>query len=335
MRVTGQYTKAENHMVKNKPKLLDHVSSAIRTRHYSIRTEEAYRGWIKRFILFHHKRHPKEMGEVEINQFLSYLAEKKNVSASTQNQALSAIIFLYKHVLNRDIGDIGDVVWAKKSKRLPVVFTKQEVKAIMNHLTGVNWIMATLLYGAGLRLMECMRLRVKDIDFSSNQIIIRDGKGDKDRITMLPQAVKKALSEHLIRVKKIHAKDLKNGYGAVYLPYALQRKYFNANKEWGWQYVFPSSQFSIDPRSGVKRRHHLSESVLPRALRNVLREIYIYKKASCHTFRHSFATHLLESGYDIRSVQELLGHKNLNTTMIYTHVLNRGGRGVRSPADLL
>lgn len=326
------YTKT-NYKIKNKPKLLDQVRSATRTRHYSIRTEEAYTAWIKRFILFHNKRHPNEMGESEINQFLSYLAEKKNVSASTQNQALCAIIFLYKHVLKKDIGDLGDLTWAKKSKRLPVVLTREEVKAIMDNLSGTHWLMATMLYGAGLRLMECLRLRVKDIDFALNQIIVRDTKGSKDRVTMLPQITKKPLKKHLEKGKKIHEKDLENGCGTVYLPYALERKYPNASREWKWQYVFPATKISVDPRTGIKRRHHIYETVLQKAVKTAIRKAGIAKQVSCHTFRHSFATHLLEDGHDIRTIQELLGHKNLKTTMIYTHVLNQGGKGVRSPAD--
>ncbi|MFH1006279.1 MAG: integron integrase [Candidatus Latescibacterota bacterium] len=322
-------------MNERKPKLLDRVREAIRTRHYSLRTEEAYVGWIKRFILFHHKRHPSEMGEPEINAFLSHLAVAGKVSASTQNQALCAIVFLYKHVLKQELGDLGEVVWAKKPKRLPVVFTGEEVKAVLNQLSGTNWIMAMLLYGSGLRLMECLRLRVKDVDFNYNQIAVRDAKGERDRGTMLPQNVKRPLKEHLKKVKEVHEADLKNGYGTVYLPYALERKYPNVNREWGWQYVFPASQLSIDPRSGAKRRHHLGEKVLQRAVKAAILTAGINKHASCHTFRHSFATHLLEAGHDIRTIQELLGHKDVTTTMIYTHVVNRGGMGVKSPADFL
>ena len=318
-----------------KPKLLDRLRSAIRTRHYSIRTEEAYTSWVKRFILFHNKRHPRDMGEKEINQFLSYLAEEKNVASSTQNQALCAIIFLYKHVLKIEIGDLGDLARAKKPKRLPVVLSHREIKAILDKLSGIHWLMAVLLYGAGLRLMECLRLWVKDIDFDLNQIVVRDAKGGKDRVTMLPQIAREPLKEHLKQVKKIHQEDLKNNHGSVYLPYALQNKYPGAENEWGWKYVFPSKRISRDPRSGLKRRHHLSEHVLARALKKAVRQTRIHKKATCHSLRHSFATHLLEAGYDIRTIQELLGHKNLQTTMVYTHILKKGGKGVCSPADTL
>ena len=320
---------------RNKPKLLDQVRAAIRTRHYSRRTEKAYLGWIKRFILFHNKRHPAEMSAVEISQFLSHLALKENVAASTQNQALYAIIFLYKNVLDREIGEIDNIVWAKKPKKLPVVFTKTEVKTVIKQLSGVKWIMANLLYGAGLRLMECLRLRVQDIDFEYNQIIIRDAKGQKDRVTVLPEIVKEALEKHLEKVKRLHEKDLVQGFGEVYLPYALERKYTNANKQWKWQYIFPSEKLSIDPRSGKKRRHHLDESVLQRTVKEAIRQAGINKNGNCHTFHHSFATHLLEDGYDIRTVQELLGHEDVSTTMVYTHVMKKGGLGVKSPADKL
>jgi integron integrase len=318
-----------------KTKLLDQVRHAIRARHYSIRTEEAYVNWIKRFVLFHNKRHPQEMGVEEINQFLSHLAVKNNVAASTQNQAMCAILFLYKNILNRDLGRIDNLVWAKKPKRLPVVLTREEVKQLLAQLSGVKWLMANLLYGSGLRLMECLRLRVKDIDFGYRQIIIRDAKGQKDRVTMLPQKLIEPLQQQIRKLKKLHDQDLQNGFGAVWLPGALEKKYPNAIREFGWQYVFPSSTLSIDPRSGRKQRHHVGENVLPRALKEAIRKARIHKKASCHTLRHSFATHLLEDGYDIRTVQELLGHKSLDTTMIYTHVLNRGGLSVRSPADSL
>ena len=318
-----------------KPKLLDQVRSAIRTRHYSIRTEQAYVNWIRKFILFHNKRHPAEMGATEIGQFITDLAMKKHVAASTQNQALSAILFLYNEVLQQEIGTIDNLVWAKRPKRLPVVLTRDEVKAIMRQLSGTTWIMAMLLYGSGLRLMECLRLRVQDIDFTYKQITVRDAKGQKDRITMLPQILIDPLKQHLKKVKALHEKDLQAGYGTVYLPNALERKYRNANRQWNWQYVFPASQLSIDPRSGRKQRHHLDENVLQRAVKIAIQKAGINKHASCHTLRHSFATHLLEAKYDIRTVQELLGHQDLNTTMIYTHVLNKGGMGVSSPADSL
>lgn len=317
----------------SKPKLLDQVRYAIRVKHYSIRTEEAYLYWIRQFIFFAGKKHPSDMGEKEVGQFLTHLAVKKKVSSSTQNQAFSALLFLYRHVLDRGLGKLENVQRAKTSKRLPVVFTKQEVKKIIGHLEGVTWLMASLLYGSGLRLMECLRLRVKDIDFEYGQITVRDGKGHKDRVTMLPDSIKELLKRHLEKVKAIHESDLKKGFGRVYLPFALNRKYPNANREWGWQYVFPASKNSKEPRSGIIMRHHLDESVLQRAVKSSIRESGITKHGSCHTFRHSFATHLLEDGYDIRTVQELLGHKDVSTTMIYTHVLNKGGRAVKSPMD--
>jgi integron integrase len=308
---------------------------AIRTRHYSLRTEEAYVRWIKRFIFFHDKRHPLELGGEEVSQFLSALAVHETVSASTQQQALNALVFLYRAVLGRDFGWLHDVVRAKKPKRLPVVLSKEEVQALLRELKGEKWLMATLLYGAGLRLLECLRLRVKDIDFARNQLVVRAGKGDKDRLTMLPAVVKTSLVKHLKEVQRQYEDDLAHGFGRVYLPNALERKYPNANKEWGWQWVFPASQISTDPRSGEQRRHHLHESVLQRAIKEATHKARIHKPVSCHTLRHSFATHLIEDGYDIRTVQELLGHTDVRTTMIYTHVLNRGGQGVRSPADRL
>ena len=317
------------------PKLLEQVRETIRALHYSLRTEETYLRWIKRFILFHGKRHPREMGAQEVQQFLSHLAMAGRVAASTQSQALSAILFLYQQVLKQDIGRIDEVVRAKQPHRVPVVLTQDEVTAVLRHLTGTTWIMATLLYGAGLRLMECIRLRVKDVDFPYNQIVVRDGKGHKDRVTMLPHNVKAPLQQHLHDVHQLHAQDLQAGTGHVYLPYALERKYPNASREWVWQYVFPAAQPSRDPRTGIIRRHHVHKLVLQRAVQAAVRQAGLPKPASCHTFRHSFATHLLEAGYDIRTVQELLGHKDVSTTMIYTHVLNRGGRGVKSPADLL
>jgi integron integrase len=319
----------------SKPKLLDQVRLAIRTRHYSSKTEESYIHWIKRFIFFHDKRHPTEMGEKEIAQFLSSLASESHVSASTQNQALNGILFLYRDVLRKEIGYVDGVVRAKRPHRLPVVLTRQEIKSILAVLDRSDWLMAMLLYGAGLRLMECLQLRVKDVDFTSNQIVVRAGKGDKDRHTMLPTAVKEPLAKHLEIIKEQHRRDLDNGLGRVVLPNALDRKYPNAGKEWGWQWVFPATSHYVDRVSGEKRRHHLHESVLQKAVKEAVRKAGISKPATPHTFRHSFATHLLEDGYDIRTVQELLGHRDVGTTMIYTHVLNRGGRGVNSPADRL
>jgi integron integrase len=317
----------------SKPKLLDLVRDAIRLRHYSIRTEQIYINWIKRFILFHHKRHPTEMAEAEVRQFLSHLARAGNVAASTQNQALSALLFLYKDVLRQEIGWLGDVERAKRPPKVPVVLSRTEVRKIFLTLTGTEKLMAGLLYGSGLRLMECVRLRVKDIDFAYAQITVRDGKGGKDRVTMLPVNLAAALQKHLARMKMQHDQDLIDGFGAVHLPFALARKFPNAEREWIWQYAFPSSRLSIDPRTGKKQRHHMSEAILQTALKAAVRAAGISKPATCHTLRHSFATHLLERGYDIRTVQELLGHKDVSTTMIYTHVLNRPGMGVKSPLD--
>jgi len=275
------------------------------------------------------------MGEQEVTQFLSDLAVAKRVSASTQSQALSALLFLYREVLGQELNWLQDVVRAKRPKRLPVVLSRTEVRALLNQLQHERWLMATILYGTGLRLMECLRLRVKDIDFDRNQITVREGKGNKDRLTMLPAAVKEPLARHLEDVREQHKRDLTNGFGRVYLPDALERKYPNANREWGWQWVFPATQISVDPRSGEQRRHHLHESVLHRTIKEATRKAGIHKPVSCHTLRHSFATHLLEDGYDIRTVQELLGHQDVSTTMIYTQVLNQGGHGVHSPADRL
>jgi len=303
------------------------------TRQYSYMTEKAYIGWIKRFIFFHNKRHPAEMGEKEIGQFLSSLATDSRVSASTQNQALNALLFLYREVLAKKIGLVEGVVRAKNPSRLPVVLTKEEIKRLLGCLEGTPWLMVMLLYGAGLRLMECCRLRVKDIDFSRNQIVIRAGKDNKDRYTMLPAAVKEPLLRHLQAMKRQHEEDLRKGLGHVALPNALERKYPNAGKEWGWQWSFPATSHYTDRLTGEKRRHHLHESVLQRAFKEARLRAAISKPAGCHTLRHSFATHLLEDGYDIRTVQELLGHRDVSTTMIYTHVLNRGGKGVRSPVD--
>jgi integron integrase len=316
-----------------KLRLLDQVRQTVRRKHYSIRTEEAYVDWIKRYIFFHHKRHPAEMGEQEIEQFLNHLAVQKQVAAATQNQALSALIFLYREVLGKEIRWMENLERAKLPQRLPVVLTETEVRHVLAHLAGRNWLMASLLYGAGLRLMECIRLRVKDIDFEYRQITVRDGKGQKDRITMLPESANELLRHQLEQTRILHSQDVAAGYGEVYLPYALERKYQNASREWIWQYAFPARQRSRDPRSGKMRRHHVDEKSLQRAVKQAVQRAGVGKPATCHTFRHSFATHLLQDGYDIRTVQELLGHKDVSTTMIYTHVLNRGGRGVRSPLD--
>lgn len=316
-------------------KLLDQVRDVIRKKHYSIRTEQAYVDWARRYILFHKKHHPKDMGEKEIAQFISHLATDRRVASSTQNQALNAIVFLYKRVLNIELGDFGHMERAKKPEKLPTVMARKEVNQVLSSMSGINQLMAKLLYGCGLRLMECVRLRVKDIDFEQNHIIVRDGKGMKDRSTMLPEQLKPLLREHLEGVRIMHKQDLKNGFGEVYLPFALERKYPNAAKEWDWQYVFPSEKISRDPRNGKMRRHHVSESALQRAVQKAARKADLTKHVSPHTFRHSFATHLLEGGYDIRTVQELLGHKDVSTTMIYTHVINKGGMGVQSPLDTL
>ena len=322
-------------ITKGRPKLLDQVRTAIRVRHYSLRTEQSYIHWVKRFIFFHNKRHPAMMGEAEVTAFLNHLAVERQVSASTQNQALSALLFLFEQVLGKELEWLNDLNRVKRPARLPVVLTRREVETVLAQLEGTKWLLASLLYGSGLRLMECLRLRVKDVDFEYRQILVRDGKGGKDRATMLPQAVVEPLKRHLEKVKALHERDLAEGYGEVSLPYALARKYPNAGREWGWQFMFPSVKRSVDPVSGVIRRHHLYENVLQRAVKEAVRRADIRKPASCHTFRHSFATHLLESGYDIRTVQELLGHQDVNTTMIYTHVLNKGGRGVHSPLDTL
>lgn len=318
---------------ENSPKLLDQVQAVLRMKHYSIRTERVYLDWIKRYILFHHKTHPAQMGAPEVEAFLSHLAVAGKVAASTQNQAKSALLFLYREVLALELPWLDNVTQAKTPQRLPVVLTVSEVKSLLNRLDGTLWLMASLLYGGGLRLMECVRLRVKDVDFEMRQVTVREGKGFKDRVTMLPGSSIAPLQAHLARVRALHDEDVAEGYGTVYLPYALERKYPNAAKEWGWQYVFPSRSLSVDPRSGVTRRHHVDEKSLQRAVKRAAQQAGIAKPATPHTFRHSFATHLLQSGYDIRTVQELMGHKDVQTTMIYTHVLNRGGRGVVSPLD--
>ncbi|MBA2434377.1 MAG: integron integrase [Chthoniobacterales bacterium] len=314
-------------------KLLEQVCDVMRLRHYSLRTERCYCDWITRFILFHGKRHPREMAEAEVTAFLTHLARDRNVAASTQNQALSALLFLYKEVLKSEIGWLAGVERATKPKRLPVVLTRDEVHKIFHHLHGTPRLMAGLLYGSGLRLMECVRLRVKDLDFGYARITVRDGKGAKDRVTMLPLNLAAGLERHLQKMKAQHEEDVEEGFGSVYLPGALARKYPNAAREWAWQWVFPSSRLSRDPRGGERRRHHIDENVLQVAVKKAVRAAESAKPATCHTLRHSFATHLLENGYDIRTVQELLGHKDVSTTMIYTHVLNKPGLGVKSPLD--
>jgi integron integrase len=314
--------------VRVKPKLLHQLRETLRSRHYSRRTEQTYVMWVKRFIFFHNVRHPAEMAEPEINAFLTHLAIKEKVSASTQNQALSALLFLYRHVLGREIGELGEVIRARKPKRLPVVMTRDEVKVVLAQLTGDKWLMASLMYGAGLRLMECLRLRVQDIDFQDNQITVRDGKGAKDRITMLPELLKNPLQEHLRKAKAIHERDLAEGWGRAQMPDALDRKYPNAPMDWRWQWVFPQENRWKNPKTGEEGRHHTDESLVQKAVKDAVTKAGLTKRATCHTLRHSFATHLLESGYDIRTVQELLGHKDVKTTMVYTHVLNPWtGRG--------
>lgn len=317
------------------PRLLDQVRARIRFKHYSIRTEQAYVEWIKRFVRHFGKRHPREMGAEEVQVFLSHLAVEGRVAASTQNQAKSALLFLYKEVLGVDFPWLNQIEAAKTSRRLPVVLTQGEVTAVLSSMKGTTGLVARLLYGTGMRVMEGLRLRVKDVDFGRCEILVRDGKGAKDRVTMLPARLVPELREHLMRVRGLHGGDLAAGYGEVYLPYALDRKYPSAGREWGGQYVFPSANLAVDPRSGVVRRHHVMDQAVQRAIRQAVREAGIAKPATPHTLRHSFATHLLESGYDIRTVQELLGHSDVSTTMIYTHVLNRGGRGVASPLDRL
>jgi integron integrase len=320
----------------NKPKLLDQVRQRIRLKHYSYRTEQSYIGWIKRYILYHQKRHPQEMGKAEVEGFLNYLATEKKVAASTQNQALNALLFLYKEVLDKPLPNI-ESIRAKDSRHLPVVLTQAEVAAVLKQLSGVPLLIVQLLYGGGLRVNESLRLRVKDVDFGQEHLLIRDGKGHKDRTTTLPQAAIVGLKAHLVEVKAQHHRDLQQGHGCVDLPYALARKYPNANKDWGWQYLFPSQSLSKNPQAddGILYRHHLHASSVQKAVKYAAKKAGLAKPVTPHTFRHSFATHLLEAGYDIRTIQELLGHKDVKTTMIYTHVANRGVLGVCSPLDEL
>ena len=317
------------------PGLFKQITTEIRRRGYSIRTEQTYASWICRFVAFHSKGDPASMGPREVLAFLEYLALRRKVSPSTQNLALNALVFLFDQVLKKPLGDMGDFVRAKRPRRLPVVLTRREVELVLNGLNGVHQLMVGLLYGSGLRLMECLRLRVQDVDFGYQQIVVRDAKGGKDRVVPLPQRFRDQLKAHLHQRKTLHQDDLDNGFGEVYLPDALNRKYRNAAKEWGWQYVFPSSKLSVDPRSGQTRRHHAHESGLQKAVKKAARQAGVSKRVSCHCMRHSFATHLLEAGYDIRTVQELLEHADVSTTMIYTHILNTPGVSVRSPADLL
>jgi integron integrase len=326
-RVTAEPAKA--------PRLLEQVRDAIRRRHYSLRTEESYVHWIKRFIFFSGKRHPRELGAPEVTEFLSHLARERDVAAATQNQALAALLFLYKEVLGLPLPWLDQIERAKRPARLPTVLSVAEVQRLLGQMQGTKWLMASLLYGAGLRLRECLKLRVKDVDFDYRQILVRDAKGGRDRVTMLPGSVIEPLQRHLVRVKALHERDVASGHGDVDLPDALARKYPKGPYEWGWKFVFPSHKLSTDPRTGVIRRHHVFENYLARGVKEATRAARIAKHVSCHTLRHSFATHLLERGQDIRTVQELLGHASVETTMVYTHVMNRGGRGVASPLDAL
>lgn len=318
----------------SQPKLADRMSAALRTRHYSARTEEAYILWMKRFIRFHNLRHPADMGAAEINEYLTYLAVEARVSSSTQMQALSALLFLYRHVLELDLSDLDGIVRARKSTHIPVVMTRAETRAVLSRLSGDLLLMASLLYGAGLRLKECLTLRIQDLDLDGGEITIFEGKGAKSRRTMLPDSLREPLRQHLCQVRVLHERDLAEGFGHVELPEALRRKYPQAAAEWKWQWVFPQRRRWKNPETGQQGRHHVDPSILQRAVKRASAEAGVTKRVGCHTFRHSFATHLLEGGYDIRTIQELLGHHSVNTTMIYTHVLNKGGRGVKSPLDL-
>jgi integron integrase len=315
-------------------KLLDQYCEALRIKQYSPRTEKTYLHWAREYILFHHKRHPREMGVPEINQFITHLVIERKASASTQNQAISAILFLYRSVLKITLDeDALNFVRPQKGKRIPTVLSKDEARALLSHLSGSYKLMAQIMYGSGLRLMECLRLRIKDIDFENHRILVYDGKGGDDRVTMLPDSMIQPLRLHIAQVKTQHQKDLAAGFGSVYLPYGLDKKFPNAHKEWIWQYLFPASILSKDPETGVVRRHHIHETAIQKTVKEAACAAHIEKRVSPHTFRHSFATHLLQNGYDIRTVQELLGHKDVKTTMIYTHVLQRGGLAVKSPLD--
>ena len=320
---------------QNAPKLLDLLRDRLRLKHYSIRTETQYVQWVRRFILFHGKRHPQEMGAKEVEAFLTHLAVEGRVAAATQNQALSALLFLYRELLHINLPWLDEVVRAKRPARLPVVLTREEVQSVLGRTEGTYGLMLRLLYGTGMRLMECVRLRVKDVDFDRGEVLIRDGKGAKDRVTMLPASLVEPLQAQLGLRRQVYEDDWQKGMASVYLPDALERKYPNAAADWGWQYIFVAGGYSVDPRSGLERRHHMDEKLLQRAMKKAVLAAGLSKPATPHTLRHSFATHLLESGYDIRTVQELLGHKDVSTTMIYTHVLNKGGRGVTSPLDNL
>ena len=315
------------------PRLLDQVRLVLRRRHYSHRTEEAYLGWMRRYIAFHGLRHPRELPDEAITAYLTHLAVRERVSASTQNQALNALLFLYRHVLGRELGALGDTVRARTPERLPVVLARDEVRAVLGELTGEYRVIGLLLYGSGLRLLECLELRVKDVDLARRQIIVRRGKGQKDRAVPLPEAVTALLPDHLRGVQRVFEADGRAGLGGVTLPEGIGRKFPNAARQWAWQFLFPAGRVCRDPRWGPPTRFHLHETAVQREVTAAVRRVGITKRVTCHTFRHSFATHLLEDGYDIRTVQELLGHRDVSTTMIYTHVLRRGASGVRSPAD--
>lgn len=323
----------EGMTASSQPRLLDQMRDALRTRHYSPSTEKVYCQWVRRFIRFHRMRHPADMAEAEINDFLTHLAVGEKVSASTQNQALSALLFLYRNVIHREVGDLGGVIRANKPQRLPVVLTREEVRAVLGEMSGMEHTMAGLLYGSGLRLSECLHLRVQDIDFDRCELTVRNGKGAKDRVTMLPESLKAPLREQIRVTRAIHVADKADGWGRVLMPDALDRKYPNAASEFRWQWVFPQRNRWVNHETGQQGRHHVHQTVLQRAVRTAVCAARINKHAGCHTLRHSFATHLLENGYDIRTIQELLGHRDLRTTMVYTHVLNRGGLGVSSPLD--
>ena len=315
------------------PKLLDQVSEKIRLRHYSYRTEKTYKQWIKQYILYHNKTHPDQLGGEDLNAYLTYLAMEKKVSASTQNLARNAILFLYKHVLNKDIGDSKNYVIAKRTRKIPTVFSQEEAKRVIAQLEGRNALVVKLLYGNGMRISECLQLRIKDVDYDQNLIVVRDGKGEQDRVTMLPESLRDLIKYQMNRVRYLHELDQKNNVPGAFIPYSIEKKYPNAGKELGWYFMFPGKSLSKDPVSGIVRRHHVHESNIQRSVKKAIRNAGIHKQAGCHTFRHSFATHLLENGYDIRSVQEFLGHKDVRTTMIYTHVMQKGPLAVKNPLD--
>lgn len=332
---TGQSESSTLAASPKQPKLLNQLRHELRLRHYAYKTEKSYVHWVRAYVLFHNKRHPRDMGAEEVKRFLTHLAVDRHVSASTQNQALCSIVFLYRHVLCVELGDFDGFAYAKRPKRLPVVLSLEEVEEIIQQLSGTKRLMVELLYGTGMRLNELLRLRVKDVDFRCSQLIVRDAKGKKDRGAILPESLVDELKVHIARAKELHDKDLAAGYGTVDLPYALEQKYPNALRDFGWQYVFPSGKLSRDPRSGRTQRFHVYDNYLQKTIRAAVQAVGIVKPVRAHTFRHSFATHLLEAGTDIRTIQELLGHKNVETTMIYTHVINKGPCGVTSPVDLL